>query len=561
MSLKPDPITHKLQFISIDSGIIQPQELDTGHEQLATNINTYVSDQSIGTPLMPKVAKGVADADKIQALKQFNKDHGVCGLNKYVKKATWRMDKKHTGPCQECPDSDTINKIDEYNTSKTIEGKAAKPKDVKNLLAGPLHHHVPSNKQLVDMCSKFEKISKTKTKGTPDTIKSNKEALVKWFPAQYDANPYMEHEAGFDWSNLRNPRDDNLLKQWVTDRISDKKIDCFILGDTQDSTCDVSGYPGLDPYKDKHTDYECSDVKGGKCRSADDFKKLISKKRGDDVTCTKVKTAYGPNNITTWNADDTNDKFTCSKGDKMGQLGYVIPAQYQEWSADYLTSTPDKDKLTFKAMGHQLLPPNPRFEGCINDLLVDYGNDKDHNLKMIHEIKGIDHINGLKDEHIDFIGKKLRMLLVDKMDEDVLSCISRHMVVDTTICNAGLTEQMMIILNILFSVIGFNFDMNELYEDKGNKRLMTIIDKLGDIIPKSLEKIIDISEKLEHKQCGSVSESTKHLKKLHEKLFKDSKNVVNFDLGISKMISDASNQEFNRTTALAFLGIAFLKYF
>jgi len=526
-------------------------ETKTDHKKYLKNITTYVADQQSKGVFGKKVAKGKTDDEKEQMLEAFNKDAGVCGLNKYVKKATWRMDKKHTTPCQECPKGSIIAKIDEYNTSKTLDKKAAKPKDVKNLLAGPLHHHVPSNIQLVDMCS---------MKGVPKSINSVGKALVNWFPAQYEANPYMKHEAGYDWPNLKSPRDNNLLKQWVTDRISDKKIDCFILGDTPDSTCDVSGFRGLDPYKDKHSDYDCSEAKGGKCRSADDFKKLISKDRGD-VKCSTVLTAYS--DIKTWNKQaGPDDQFVCkNKTDTMGDLGYIIPAQYQDWSADYLTGPKDTDKLTFKSMGQPLLPPNPKFEGCINDLLVDYGNDTDYNLKMIHEIKGVKELNGLSAEHIDFIGKKLRMLLVDKMDEGVLTCIRRNIIVDTTICKAGLTEQMMLVLNILFSVIGFNFDMNELYEDTGNKKLMVVIDKLGDIIPKSLEKIIDISEKLEIDTCGSVSDSTKSLKKLHEKLFKDSKNVVSFDLGISKMISDASNQEFNRTTALAFIGIAFLKYF
>ena len=46
-----------------------------------------------------------------------------------------------------------------------------------------------------------------------------------------------------------------------------------------------------------------------------------------------------------------------------------------------------------------------------------------------------------------------------------------------------------------------------------------------------------------------------------EKEFKSEKNVVNFDLGITDMISTASNKAFDRSTILMVLGIAFLKFF
>jgi len=51
------------------------------------------------------------------------------------------------------------------------------------------------------------------------------------------------------------------------------------------------------------------------------------------------------------------------------------------------------------------------------------------------------------------------------------------------------------------------------------------------------------------------------LHNLYKKVFKSGSNVINFDLGISNMIKSATNQEFDRSTILMVLGIAFLKFF
>jgi len=512
-----------------------------------TNINKPPPDGLKNDPILPGVLKYYDESNlkkntSNEDRKAYNKTHDVCGPRHYVKKSTWRMDPKHTHPCNTCPKSSTVTKIKDYIKNyidnDTSDNKIEREIDA---LLRAEHHHTPSYKQLANMCSSD---------------------ITKWFPAQYNAKPYKEPIVGIDWTNLKGAAGDNLLKQWITDRMSDEKIDCFILGSSAESSCDIQGHSGLDPRRDKYKDFKC--LNGKPCQSTDDFKQLISKGRGGEVTCSTVLDGGRSAVRDTWNLKNKghpDETFNCTTGTKtMGELGYIIPEQYQEWSAAYLAK--DQAKDSFNTMSQKLLPINAGFEGCINDLLIDYGDGKGHDVKMINSIHKLTKLTELDREQVAFIGKKLRMLLVDKTNEDVLSCIKKHTTVDRTICNAGLTEQMMFILNILFSIIGFNFDMNDIYGDTDNKKMMMIIDKLGDIIPKSLDKIIDISAKLETDTCGGVvSDSTKNLKKLHEKLFKDSKNIVNFDLGISKMISDATNQEFNRTTALVILGIAFLKYF
>ena len=90
-----------------------------------------------------------------------------------------------------------------------------------------------------------------------------------------------------------------------------------------------------------------------------------------------------------------------------------------------------------------------------------------------------------------------------------------------------------------------------------------MINELGDIIPKALQRIVSISKNMEKSMCDNkVSNNTLVLENLYNHLFSRGKNVINFDLGLGKLTSsETSDTEFNRTTILAMLGIAFLKYF
>lgn len=233
--------------------------------------------------------------------------------------------------------------------------------------------------------------------------------------------------------------------------------------------------------------------------------------------------------------------------------------------ADYMTDPKnlyESGKGDFKLWGKPLTPPNPNFEKCINDVLNE--NSNKYSKKMIQGIHGKNSIYQLDDDEILFIKRKLQMLFVDDPRDDVLTCIRANMMLDNTICEAGLTEQMNFVLNVLFSIIGFKFNLHELdvTNSENKEQLIYIIDQLGDIIPKALRKIVDISKKIEIEQCGGIpSNNTLILEELYKKIFTSGKTVVNFDFGISDMISKASNQEFDRTTVLMVLGIAFLKFF
>ena len=85
---------------------------------------------------------------------------------------------------------------------------------------------------------------------------------------------------------------------------------------------------------------------------------------------------------------------------------------------------------------------------------------------------------------------------------------------------------------------------------------------MGDLIPRSLRKIIDISEEIELDECQGVTNRTMVLRELYERVFTPGTNTINLDLGISDMISEENmnNTEFNRSAILAGLGLAFLKF-
>ena len=113
---------------------------------------------------------------------------------------------------------------------------------------------------------------------------------------------------------------------------------------------------------------------------------------------------------------------------------------------------------------------------------------------------------------------------------------------------------MLVILNILFSTIGFNLNLNQLDSDdiQVRKKLIEIIDTLGDLIPKSIDKIIEISEDLEQVYCSKITGKTAVLKEMNKRLFNPQKKSVSFNVGsIMDVFKDEeeggfSDNEFNR---------------
>ena len=63
------------------------------------------------------------------------------------------------------------------------------------------------------------------------------------------------------------------------------------------------------------------------------------------------------------------------------------------------------------------------------------------------------------------------------------------------------------ILNVLFSTIGFhlNMDDNNMSDPIYKQKMMDIVDVIGDIIPRALDRILEITEDLEVTSCAEVT--------------------------------------------------------
>lgn len=218
--------------------------------------------------------------------------------------------------------------------------------------------------------------------------------------------------------------------------------------------------------------------------------------------------------------------------------------------------------MTKGIMGMELFPPNREFEDCINELLNEYDDYGDS--KIISEIRDINNILQLESRHIQFIKKKLELLIISSSKVKVKQCMLDNLVLED-ICKMSLSYKMLVVLNILFSTIGFNLELSKVNSDDPNirKKLITIIDEMGDLIPRSLDKIIEISEEIEYDNCGKVSGRTVLLKELQTVVFNPSKKNINLELpNIKNFLSEEymSDNEFNRFAMIAGIGLAVLKF-
>ena len=117
----------------------------------------------------------------------------------------------------------------------------------------------------------------------------------------------------------------------------------------------------------------------------------------------------------------------------------------------------------------------------------------------------------------------------------------------------------------LKGTIHFNLEeLNEKSSPKHKKKLMFMINELGDIIPKALQRIVSISKKMEITMCDNkVSNNTLVLENLYDHLFSQKKHVFSFDLGLDKLMSEdhTSDNEFMRTIIMGAITMGIFKFF
>jgi len=219
--------------------------------------------------------------------------------------------------------------------------------------------------------------------------------------------------------------------------------------------------------------------------------------------------------------------------------------------------------MTKGIMGLELFPPNREFEDCINGLLNEYDDYNDS--AIISEIRDVKNILELEEKHIQFIKKKLELLIISSSKLKVKQCMLDNLLLED-ICEMSLSHKMLVVLNILFSTIGFNLELSKVNSDDPNisKKLIMIIDEMGDLIPRSLDKIIEISEEIEYNKCGGkVSGRTELLKELQTVIFNPPKKSINLELpDLKNFLSEdyMSDNEFNRFAVLAGIGLAVYKF-
>ena len=213
--------------------------------------------------------------------------------------------------------------------------------------------------------------------------------------------------------------------------------------------------------------------------------------------------------------------------------------------------------LTYGAMGAELFPGEefrrPNLEQCINDILNEYDYEKDKT--MINKIYNTKNINQLTDDDIEFIKRKLELMIIEPNKSKVKDCILKHVNVQ---CPNDLVEQMFMIMYILLATIGINLNIQNMTIDEITKgKLLKIIDKLGDLIPRALNRIIEINEEI---GCPSIKNKTEVLRALNDKVF-NSKNDVIIELpDIMDKLSNMDEKVFERLAVLGGIGLAVLKF-
>jgi len=348
-----------------------------------------------------------------------------------------------------------------------------------------------------------------------------------YVPGQYEANPFKAHR-NIDWQTIvpiNSNQDRDLYSKWFNDRF---RLDT---GQTDE----------LFHYHMKHDDMP-KDI-----TTPTQFRKAISTGRGSVVQCTPMPSASPAITIT--------KPVTCD-GNNFGPNN-IIYEEYNEWKHENDSrKTIDESILTDFSMFEQYLgPTNADFENCMNDIFRDT-NEID--LSMTEEIRRLGHFREWEEKHVQHIKRKFEAILINSNHERIMDCMGKLYI---PICDGTLPEQLSTVLGIMMYIIGYDLNINDVKTDNDRDKLIYIIDELGDLVPRVLEKIIEITETQETQNCGGVRSTTRVLRELHSKVFTSGTNVVNFDLGINDLVSDSSDKEFNRSTILAVLGIAFLKYF
>lgn len=245
-----------------------------------------------------------------------------------------------------------------------------------------------------------------------------------------------------------------------------------------------------------------------------------------------------------------------------GYISSIITDQFEPWSLQYQNTNPVSDvpstEFDFSVFQQTIGPPNDNFEECIN-MIVSDGNEYD--TEQINQLK-MTSWKHYTEDNIMFIRRKLQVFLDTSNDERIMNCMGNYLYLDDSICKVGLTQHMTKIAEVLFFIIGYDPTFT-ITNENDRRQLEQLIQSLGNYVPRVLDRIIEISDMYETQYCrGETSQATHVLRTAYDNMFKVEKPIVSFTNPFSSLVSEeTSDTEFQRTSILVTLGIAFLKYF
>lgn len=182
---------------------------------------------------------------------------------------------------------------------------------------------------------------------------------------------------------------------------------------------------------------------------------------------------------------------------------------------------------------------------CINKLMVTEHNDNLY-LKKIISMNDLSELGDPANRRVlNYVEAKIiKFILVDP--EKIGECFDM-IYLTNEICENGMTENSIDLLSYFLNIDQNSGNVNE-------EHMKTISEKLLKYMPDIIQKIIEIAEYYESKQCnGSLHKNTILLKDMYENILKDKTTLKLPNLGITKFFESFQHNIFTKIILLIFI--------
>lgn len=382
---------------------------------------------------------------------------------------------------------------------------------------------VDKNRLCFGVCGQGKIIEDTVCRDCPDDSKDDmcsKDSKV-WFKAQQEKNiPDLRYYTGPDWSDKS-----KVFQLW-----NEKDIK---LSDSEIIQLGGEFSPLMDNFKrDRPAIFN----------TMDEWKRAINNNRGSKVDC------IADENKPSW-AECLNDKFGPND---------VIAEEVYDWYNDtYHSKKRNQQKQDIDWSMFKGLKRNYEYERCMNTLL---DTNTKGEFEIMERIKQYQSILDWKEDDIRYIEKKLKKI-ISLNPEKSSDCINILHVKDN-ICRSGISEKLFSIVHLINSILGMSMDLSSIQENtEEHRKLIYMINRMGHLVPKVFEKIIEISKYYELQKCKKVSANTLLLEKIYNELLVKPKNqTINWGIDIDfTYFRKLSVVEFIKTVVLMLVFAYFIK--